>query len=109
MEKYYDIVIVGAGPAGLAAAITAKTAGPEISAVILEKKEKAAKKLSASGNGRGNLSNERCESLEQVLRFFSQSGIAVRRSDLSLLGGSRCCFGDFCQKSRRTRRGNPYR
>ena len=31
MEKYYDIVIVGAGPAGLAAAITAKTAGPEIS------------------------------------------------------------------------------
>ena len=78
MEKYYDIVIVGAGPAGLAAAITAKTAGPEISAVILEKKEKAAKKLSASGNGRGNLSNERCESLEQVLRFFSQSGIAVR-------------------------------
>ncbi len=78
MEKYYDIAIVGAGPAGLAAAITVKSAEPELAVVILEKKEKAAKKLSASGNGRGNLSNERCESLDEVLGFFSSSGVAVR-------------------------------
>jgi len=78
MEGYYDVVIVGAGPSGLAAAITIKEKRPKASVAILEKKEKAAKKLSASGNGRGNLSNKSCENLEQVLNFFSGAGVAVR-------------------------------
>ena len=38
----------------------------------------AAKKLSASGNGRGNLSNRNCDSCDRVLEFFLQTGIAVR-------------------------------
>src|ERR671925_133398 len=33
----YDIVIVGAGPAGLAAAIRAKQLSPEVSVCVLEK------------------------------------------------------------------------
>ena len=33
----YDIVIVGAGPAGLAAAIRAKQLAPEVSVCVLEK------------------------------------------------------------------------
>lgn len=78
MEKYYDVLIMGAGPAGLAAAITVKESAPQLSVLLLEKKEQAAKKLRAAGNGRGNLSNSRCEDLEEVLRFFSQNGIAVR-------------------------------
>lgn len=78
MERYYDVVVVGAGPSGLAAAITVKTARPKSSVLILEKKERAAKKLSASGNGRGNLSNKSCGSLDRVLSFFSKAGIAVK-------------------------------
>lgn len=78
MEKNYDVLIMGAGPAGLAAAITVKESAPQLSVLLLEKKEQAAKKLRAAGNGRGNLSNSRCEDLEEVLRFFSQNGIAVR-------------------------------
>lgn len=78
MEKYYDVLIMGAGPAGLAAAITVKESAPQLSVLLLEKKEQAAKKLRAAGNGRGNLLNSRCEDLEEVLRFFSQNGIAVR-------------------------------
>lgn len=79
MERYYDIAVIGAGPAGLAAAITAKSTYPAVKTVVLEKKEKPAKKLRASGNGRGNLSNEKCVNLEEVLGFFAQSGIAVRK------------------------------
>lgn len=39
------------------------------------------RKLSASGNGRGNLSNVKCEDLEEVLKFFSETGIALRTDD----------------------------
>lgn len=81
MERYFDIAIAGAGAAGLAAAITAKTVSPEMSVAIFEKKEEAAKKLRASGNGRGNLSNSGCEAFEEALRFFADSGIAVRIDD----------------------------
>lgn len=81
MERFYDVAVMGAGPSGLAAAITVKMMSPDLSVVILEKKEKPAKKLRASGNGRGNLSNEKCDDLESVLWFFSQVGIAVRMDD----------------------------
>ncbi len=81
MIKDFDIVIVGAGPAGLAAAIEAKTCNPKAKVLVLEKMEEPAKKLSATGNGRGNLSNKSCVGLQEVLEFFRQSGIAVRTDD----------------------------
>ena len=81
MDKKYDIVIVGAGPAGLTAAITAKRVNPDVKIALLEKKEVPGKKLSASGNGRGNLSNKNCDSLDVVLRFFAETGIAIRMDE----------------------------
>lgn len=73
----YDIAIIGAGASGLAAAITAAGQAPGLSVAVFEKKETAGKKLSASGNGRCNLSNIKCEHLEEVMDFFGNAGIAV--------------------------------
>lgn len=81
MEKEFDIAIVGAGPSGLAAAINAKIQRPDSRIIIIEKMNEAGKKLNASGNGRGNLSNKSCGELERVLDFFSQVGIAVRMDE----------------------------
>ena len=81
MERNFDIAIVGAGPAGLTAAIVAKKENPGLRVVILEKKEVAGKKLSATGNGRGNLSNKNCQLLPQILKFFSEVGIATRMDE----------------------------
>ena len=50
------IVIIGGGPAGLAAAITAAQSGAKVT--MLEKMNRVGRKLLATGNGRCNLSNE---------------------------------------------------
>lgn len=55
MSDFYDTVIIGSGPAGLAAAYSAGKAGKK--AVILERTAKPALKLLASGGGRCNVSN----------------------------------------------------
>jgi predicted Rossmann fold flavoprotein len=47
------IVIIGAGPAGMMAAITAAAQGAAV--ILLEKKERVGRKLSISGKGRCNL------------------------------------------------------
>ena len=75
----YDVAIIGAGASGLAAALTIKKTNPKISAVILEKKERAAKKLAATGNGRCNLSNAACAKDKEVFTFFQQNGILLRK------------------------------
>ncbi len=52
-----DIVIIGGGASGFAAAIAAKEAAPEAGVVIAEKLPRMGKKLIATGNGKCNLSN----------------------------------------------------
>ena len=81
MRKDFDIAIVGGGAAGLTAAIEAKVSNPKAKVIVLEKMEEPAKKLSATGNGRGNLSNRNCELLPTVIEFFSQCGIVTRADE----------------------------
>ena len=51
------IIIVGAGAAGLAAAVTLKRENPRFAVTVLERADKAGKKILAAGNGRCNLTN----------------------------------------------------
>ncbi|NLK99538.1 MAG: NAD(P)/FAD-dependent oxidoreductase [Clostridiales bacterium] len=51
----YDIIVVGAGASGLVAAITAARSGGSV--LIIEQKEKAGKKILATGNGKCNYTN----------------------------------------------------
>lgn len=56
-HPYYDVVVVGAGAAGLMAAGTAAKNGKKV--LLLEKMEKPARKIRISGKGRCNLTNAR--------------------------------------------------
>ncbi len=51
----YDVIIVGAGASGLVAAIAAAERGSSV--LIIEHKEKAGKKILATGNGKCNFTN----------------------------------------------------
>lgn len=56
MNKNFDIAIIGAGPAGIMAAIFAAKNGKKV--VLLEKNEKIGRKILATGNGRCNITNK---------------------------------------------------
>jgi predicted Rossmann fold flavoprotein len=55
VEKTFDIVVVGAGPAGLVATVAAAGKGAKV--LLLEKMEKPARKLRITGKGRCNITN----------------------------------------------------
>lgn len=73
-----DICIIGGGASGLAAAITAARENPDKSILIIEKKESVGKKLSATGNGKCNLTNVNCSNMNEILMFFETIGIFTR-------------------------------
>ncbi len=55
LSRYYDVIVVGAGAAGLTTAIVAAKQGLRVS--ILERNAKAGKKIAVSGNGRCNITH----------------------------------------------------
>ena len=55
--KNFNVAIIGGGASGMACAITLKKLNPQITTVIIERNDRLGKKLSATGNGQGNLTN----------------------------------------------------
>lgn len=56
MHKF-DVAIIGGGAAGLACAVSLKKFAPSLSVAIVEAGARLGKKLAATGNGQGNVSN----------------------------------------------------
>jgi len=75
--KHYDILIIGAGAAGLAAACTVKQERPELSVGLLDGNDRVGRKIYATGNGRCNLSNMAAPGVQYVLDFFGQLGLVT--------------------------------
>lgn len=88
----YDVIIIGAGASGLVAAIAAARQGSSV--LVIERKEKAGKKILATGNGKCNYTNLvqtpecyrsddsayamkvlSCFDVHQTLKFFEELGI----------------------------------
>ena len=56
MAMKYDIIVIGGGPAGMLAAITAAQAGKRV--LLLERNDRLGKKLLITGKGRCNVTND---------------------------------------------------
>lgn len=76
MKCEYDIAVVGAGPAGIMAAIQAAGSGRRV--VLLEKNETIGKKLLITGKGRCNITNS-CDP-EGFVKKFGDSGKSLRNA-----------------------------
>lgn len=94
----YDVIVIGAGASGLAAAIAAARQGSSV--LVIEQKEKAGKKILATGNGKCNFTNMvqkpecyrsddsafamevlSCFDIKHTLKFFEELGIYPRNRD----------------------------
>ncbi len=75
--KKTDILIIGAGASGLAAAIEAARTAPAKSVAVLEHLPKAGKKILATGNGRCNLGNLNAATHKYRNALFAQPVIAA--------------------------------
>lgn len=85
MTEIFDTVVVGAGPAGLAATVAAAGKGAKV--LLLEKMEKPARKLRITGKGRCNITNIKPEDefLTNIFpdsRFFKPSFRNFSNTDL---------------------------
>lgn len=93
-----DVIVIGGGAAGLVAAISAKTAGADVT--ILERNPRVGKKILATGNGRCNFTNIYADTkyyngnnpgfvrgalsaftVKDTIRFFEQLGIEHKVED----------------------------
>ncbi|MFZ0442733.1 MAG: NAD(P)/FAD-dependent oxidoreductase [Methanobacterium sp.] len=70
----YDVAVVGAGPAGMMAAITAASNGHKV--ILIERNSSSGRKLLLTGNGRCNLTNT--ASLKEFLNKFGRRGSFLR-------------------------------
>ena len=66
----YDVIVIGGGPAGMFAAITAAQRG--CSVLLLERNDRLGKKLLITGKGRCNVTND-CTG-QEVLQNIPRNG-----------------------------------
>lgn len=97
MNKQFDVAIIGAGPAGIMAAITASGS---LSVVLIEKNEFVGRKILATGNGRCNITNRLADASRyhsgnldivgavlakfnqfETMKFFENLGIVLKEED----------------------------
>lgn len=97
---FFDIVIVGAGASGLAAAYRMAGRSSQLKILVIEKESVPGRKLSASGNGKCNLTNSyfypdcyhsenkefikkwtAANSCQKILDFFGELGILLYQNN----------------------------
>lgn len=100
MENNYDVIVIGGGPAGMMASITAAMNGSKVA--LFEKNKRLGKKLLMTGGGRCNVTNNRpVDDLithipgngrflystfaqfdnQDIMSFFSERGVALKEED----------------------------
>lgn len=78
MKTPIDIAIIGAGAAGLMAAITSKENNPNVSVSIFEKTNKALAKVRISGGGRCNVTNATF-SISKLVKNYPRGGKHLKK------------------------------
>ncbi len=80
-----DVVIVGGGASGLAAAIELGMKAPALDVLVIEKLAEPGRKIRATGSGRCNISNTGAAGFNRIMEFFREIGLVTRTYDNGLV------------------------
>ena len=80
-----DVVIVGGGASGLAAAVELRMSSTELAVLVIEKKDEPGRKLRATGSGRCNITNTKAAGYDRIMEFFGSIGLATRTYENGLV------------------------
>ena len=101
--KSYDVIVVGAGPAGLLAAGSAAQNGAKV--LILEKMYAPGRKLLITGKGRCNVTNE--ATISEFITHIFPDGRFLRSAFAGFF--SKCTCRRSAQRGDQAGRGRPCR
>ena len=86
MEKRTaDVVIIGGGASGLAAATELGLRAGGLDVLIIEKLPEPGRKIRATGSGRCNITNTAAEGYGRIMEFFREIGLATRAYENGLV------------------------
>ena len=80
-----DVVIVGGGASGLAAAIELGMKAPALDVLVIEKLAEPGRKIRATGSGRCNISNVNAVGFSRIREFFREIGLVTRTYENGLV------------------------
>ena len=97
-----DVIVIGGGPAGMFAAITAARQGSKV--LLLERNDRLGKKLLITGKGRCNVTND-CDA-QEVLQNIPRNGRFLYSAMAAFPPRSAMKFFEDLECSLKTERGN---
>lgn len=98
----YDVIVIGGGPAGMFAAITAADRGKKV--LLLERNDRLGKKLLITGKGRCNVTNDCSE--QEILQNIPRNGRFLYSAMTAFPPKSIMEFFEKAGCSLKTERGN---
>ncbi|MEG1993848.1 MAG: NAD(P)/FAD-dependent oxidoreductase, partial [Oscillospiraceae bacterium] len=101
-KNNFDVIIVGGGAAGLMAASSAMYYGKSV--LLIEKKERPARKILVTGKGRCNVTNN-CD-VETLMRNVRHNGKFLYSAFNTFDSQSTMDFFESCGVELKTERGN---
>ena len=81
----HDVVIIGGGASGLAAAVELRMSSPGFSVLVIEKMKDPGRKIRATGSGRCNITNTGAAGYNRIMEFFTRIGLVTREYDNGLV------------------------
>lgn len=80
-----NVVIVGGGASGLAAAVELGMSSPDLSVLVIEKMAEPGRKIRATGSGRCNITNTKAAGYNRIMEFFTRIGLVTRAYENGLV------------------------
>lgn len=84
-KRTADVVIIGGGASGLAAAVELGMSSSRLDVLVIDKMPEPGRKIRATGSGRCNITNTNAAGFNRIMEFFREIGLVTRTYENGLV------------------------